>query len=80
MGRAHKMSNIFEKSDAPIGALVTATVTAPWWEQFVETANKIDTALLMIGGLVLLFLTIYSKVVDIKIKRQQLNELTKPKR
>lgn len=77
MGRARGMSTFFDKSDPAIVTLASAAISAPWWEQFVETATRIDSVLLMIGGLVLLFLTIYSKIMDIIVKHRQLRNLDK---
>ena len=79
MGRAHKMSIVFDKSDPFTGAVITASFSFSWWEPFVEAVIKIDSALIMFGGLVVLSLTIISKVQDIMLKRRQLRDLENPK-
>ncbi|PCI03425.1 MAG: hypothetical protein COB78_10735 [Hyphomicrobiales bacterium] len=74
MGSAHKMSNIIDAKDAPVGVVITAAFSVNWWEPFIETVTKVDSALIMFGGLIVLFLTIISKVQDIMLKRRQLRD------
>lgn len=54
------------------GAVGLTSATFPWWGHFVSILTGIDQAILGIGGLVVLALTIWKLIGEIRVNRQKL--------
>ena len=56
------------------GAVGLTASTFPWWGHFVSIITGIDQVLLGLGGLVVLALTIWKLIGEIRVNRQRLRK------